>query len=137
MAGRVVDTRRGPAASEPRGGGVHLAALALAAASLLVAVLAGASPAAAVIVQLGSGKKVSYQPLRARSQARPFEAFFSNLDYNGGPVMPSNTNYVIYWQPAGAPAYPPDYQPGVNRYFEDLAHDSGGVQSVESVAAQY
>jgi PKD repeat protein len=51
--------------------------------------------------------------------------------------MASNTNYVVYWAPAGSPKYPSDYEPGVNRYFEDLAHDSGGTANVESVSAQY
>jgi hypothetical protein len=102
-----------------------------------MALLAGASSASAVIARLPGGKTLSYQPLRGPAAVRPFDAFFSNLDYNGGPVMPSNTNYVIYWSPSGASAYPSDYQGGVNRYFEDLAHDSGGAQNVDSVSSQY
>jgi hypothetical protein len=107
-------------------------------AIVAVALMAGASSASAVIVHLKSGKTISYQPLRSqRSGIRPFDAFFSNLDYNGGPVMASNTNYVVYWRPSGAPAYPPDYQQGVNQYFEDLGHDSGGKQNVDSISSQY
>lgn len=68
---------------------------------------------------------------------RPFDVFFKNLDYNGGPVMSSNTNYTFYWSPTGTAAYPAGYTTGVNRYFEDLAHDSGGIQNVDSVATQY
>ena len=64
-----------------------------------------ASSASALIVHLKSGRAVSYQPLRGAASLRPFDAFFTNLDYHGGPVMPSNTNYVVYWQPSGAPAY--------------------------------
>ncbi|HWJ49764.1 MAG TPA: IPT/TIG domain-containing protein, partial [Solirubrobacteraceae bacterium] len=100
----------------------------------------GASSASAVIVKLSSGKTVSYQPLRgiavAQSFAQPF-ASSSNLVYHGGPVMTSNTNYTFYWAPSGSPAYPSGYQAGVNKYLEDLAHDSGGVQNVDSVAVQY
>ena len=99
-----------------------------------------ASSASAVIVTLKGGKTLSYQPLRGKAPARtfrPFDLFFTNLDYNGGPVMPSNTNYAVYWRPATAPEYPTDYQPGLNRYFEDLAHDSGGHENVDSVSAQY
>lgn len=107
--------------------------LVLAATSALAA---GASDASAVIVHLTGGKTLSYQPLRS-SAPQPFDAFFSNLDYNGGPVMASNTNYAFYWDPSGAPAYPSDYQPGLNRFFEDLAHDSGGTANVESISAQY
>lgn len=68
---------------------------------------------------------------------RRFDAFFSNLDDNGGPVMASNTNYAVYWDPAGGPVYPPDYRSGLDQYFTDLAADSGGTANVDSVAGQY
>lgn len=109
--------------------------MALFAAALLC--LLAAAPAGAVIVHLPGGKTLSYQPLQGAATVTPFDAFFKNLDYGGGPVMPSNTNYAVYWQPSTGPAYPSDYQPGLNRYFEDLAHDSGGAQNVDSVATQY
>src|SRR5437868_4433526 len=104
-----------------------------------------AAPSAwGVIVHLHNGKTLSFQPLRgagaaaqAGASAAPLDAFFSNLDYNGGPVMPSNTNYAIYWRPSGAPKYPAEYQSGVDQYFEDLAHDSGGHQNTDSVSGQY
>jgi chitodextrinase len=109
---------------------------------LLLAV--GASSASAVIVHLRNGKALSFQPVRgsrSTSGAAPsshvFDEAFKNLDYNGGPVMPSNTNYVIYWEPEGRPKSPPEYQSGVNQYFEDLAHDSNGHENVDSVATQY
>jgi len=111
--------------------------------ALLVALLAllglgtGATSASAVIVHLADGRTLSYQPKAGAAIVSPFDEFFTNLDYNGGPVMPSNTNYALYWAPAGAPAYPSDYRPGVNRYFEDLAHDGGGTANVDSVSAQY
>jgi hypothetical protein len=109
--------------------------LAILAATMLAAL--GASSASAVIVRLSDGKTLSYQPLRGARALSPFDEFFSNLDYNGGPVMASNTNYAIYWEPSGSPKYPADYQPGLNRYFEDLAHDSGGTANVDSVSSQY
>ncbi|HEY4897184.1 MAG TPA: PKD domain-containing protein [Solirubrobacteraceae bacterium] len=96
--------------------------------------------ASAVIVHIENGKALSFQPLRGaapHSALKRFDAIFTNLDYNGGPVMPSNTNYMIYWAPAGSPAYPSEYQTGVNRYLEDLADDSGGHQNVDSVSTQY
>jgi hypothetical protein len=110
---------------------------------LLVALLvlavaaAGAAPASAVIIHLAGGKALSYQPRRGQAPVQRFDALFTNLDYNGGPVMASNTNYAVYWRPATAPIYPADYQAGVNRYFEDLAHDSGARTNVDSVATQY
>jgi hypothetical protein len=103
----------------------------------------GATSASALIVKLASGKSVSYQPLRgvraaspsAQSLVQPFAG--GNLIYHGGPVMTSNTNYTFYWAPSGSPEYAAGYQAGVNKYLEDLAHDSGGNQNVDSVAVQF
>lgn len=113
------------------------AQIAVLAAGLLT--LIGAAPSAAVIVRLGGGAALSYQPIPGAAVTMPqrFDAAFHNLDYSGGPVMPSNTNYAFYWSPAGAPEYPADYRLGLARYFEDLAHDSGGSENVDSVATQY
>jgi hypothetical protein len=108
----------------------------------------GASAASAVVVHLANGTTLSYLPAPGAvpatssspfsgSPARPFDAFFKNLDYNGGPVMTSNTNYTFYWHPKTATPYPAGYTAGINTYFSDLAHDSGGHQNVESVASQY
>src|ERR1700681_2653216 len=88
-------------------------------AAAMVAATAGT--ASAVVVHLENGKTLSYQPLRGATTLRPFDAFFKNLDYNGGPVMASNTNYAVYWRPPTGPKYPSDYQPGVNQYLTDLA----------------
>jgi hypothetical protein len=91
-----------------------------------------------VLLRLPNGQTVSYQPLRsAASGISRFDNVFTNMDYNGGPVMPSNTNYMVLWSPNGLSAYPPEYVRGVARYFRDLAADSGGNQNVDSVATQY
>jgi hypothetical protein len=104
----------------------------------VAATLAGAAGASAVVVKLRHNHYVSYQPLRhSHAGLSTFDVAFSNLDYNGGPVMPSNTNYTLYWDPAKAPRYPVGYKEGVDRYLEDLAHDSGGHENVDSVATQY
>jgi PKD repeat protein len=78
----------------------------------------------------------AYVPLRG-SQAGPFDRVFTNMDYNGGPVMPSNTDYMVLWSPGGLSAYPAGYVSGLETFFTDLAHDSGGHQNVDSVSAQY
>ncbi len=111
--------------------------LAPAALALIATLALGTPGASAVIVQLPGGKTLSYQPLRGAETPLQLDKFFSNVDYNGGPVMPSNTNYAVYWDPVGAPAYPSGYETGINQYFEDLAHDSGGHENVDSVSAQY
>ena len=102
----------------------------------------GASGASAVVVQLGNGKAVSYQPVAAGSglsalSVNPLAAGTSNLIYHGGPVMTSNTNYAFYWAPSGSPATRPNISRASIRYLENLAHDSGGEQNVDSVATQY
>jgi len=106
---------------------------------LLLAI--GTSSASAIIVHLEDGTTLSY--LAAPGTSPPgagvsrFDAFFKNLDYNGGPVMTSNTNYTLYWSPGGASAYPAGFITGVNTYLKDLEHDSRGHQNVDSVASQY
>jgi PKD repeat protein len=79
---------------------------------------------------------VAYVPLRG-SKGTGFDRVFTNMDYNGGPVMPSNTDYMVLWSPAGLSAYPAGYVSGLRTFFTDLAHDSGGHQNVDSVSAQY
>jgi hypothetical protein len=116
---------------------VRCAALAALLAGVALALTsAGAS---AFIVHLRH-HRVSYQPTRkAEPQVRRYTASAAGkpVEYHGGPVMPANTNYAVYWDPSGAPSYPSGYQAGLNRYFEDVAHDSGGVMNTDSVLEQY
>jgi hypothetical protein len=107
----------------------------LAAFSAALALMVFSSGASAVIVHLPGGHAISFLPLR--SAVAKYDRAFSNLDYNGGLVMPSNTNYMVYWDPTTGPAYPADYKPGINQYFTDLAHDSGLATNVDSVSTQY
>jgi hypothetical protein len=109
----------------------------------------GVPGASAVITQVGT-TALSYQPVHGVAPARNAgtgrgrrgtsgapKGPVGPLEYHGGPVMVSNTNYTLYWDPSGAPAYPAGYQAGLNRFFEDLAHDSGGLQNTDSVLIQY
>jgi hypothetical protein len=102
--------------------------------------LLAAAPTAPALITNVSGRLLSYQaipgaPAGASPAVTP--AIETQLKYHGGPVMTSNTNYALYWDPAGAPTYPAGYEAGLNRYFEDLGHDSGGVQNTDSVLTQY
>ncbi|HEV2982052.1 MAG TPA: IPT/TIG domain-containing protein [Solirubrobacteraceae bacterium] len=114
------------------------ATLVLGIAAALLLALASAR-ASAIVVRLHNGHRISYRPLSGQRPAasRTMQRRVHNLEYHGGPVMTSNTNHAFYWDPSGAPSYPAEYQTGINRYFEDLAHDSGGVQNVDSIATQY
>src|SRR5450631_1856895 len=105
---------------------------------LLVVVVAmltiGVGNASALVAQLSNGKLLSYQPVPGAGPAAvlPFSESEFPLLYHGGAVMPENTNYTIYWLPPKGPKYALGYTGGVNVYFKDLAHDSAGVQNVES-----
>src|SRR5258708_30637095 len=81
-------------------------------------------------------RHTAYVPLRG-SKGTGFDRVFTNMDYNGGPLMPSNTDYMVLWSPTGLSAYPAGYVSGLQTFFTDLAHDSGGPRNVHSVSAQY
>jgi hypothetical protein len=83
-----------------------------------------------------STRPVAYVPL-AGAKGTGLDRVFTNMDYNGGPLMPSNTDYMVLWSPGGLAAYPPGFVSGLETFFTDLAHDSGGHQNVDSVSAQY
>ncbi len=110
---------------------------------------AGTAGASALIARVGS-TAIGYQPIPAtptsrsgrqapasRPASEKAAGAPSQLEYHGGPVMTTNANYALYWVPAGAPALPSGYQSGIDRYFADLAHDSGGIQNTDSVLTQY
>jgi hypothetical protein len=101
-----------------------------------VGVLAVAAPSASANLKvLPNGQVASYEPFRSAPSGPVIP--FNNMDYNGGPVMPSNTDYMLMWSPQGLGAYPNGFVFGISRYFTDLAHDSGGNQNVDSVGPQY
>ena len=82
---------------------------------------------------------LSYVPMR-NSVIRwiPRDAHFQNVDYNGGPVMPTNTDYLVFWSPKGLSAYgSSEYVTGLEQYWTNLAHDSGGHQNTDSTSTQY
>lgn len=100
-----------------------------------------ASPASAIVVRLANGKQISYEAVRGSTGPSQFDDFFTNVDYSGGPVMPSNANYVIAWEPSGyypgGHPFQANYLIGVDQFFTDLAHDSGQATNGDSVATQY
>ena len=111
------------------------AALALAGPQLATPISAGAAVSSATTSRAPT-HPADIVPLRGRT-VTPADQVLNNMDYNGGPVMPSNTDYMVLWSPGGLSAYPAGYISGLEQYFRDLAHDSGGHQNVDSVSAQY
>jgi hypothetical protein len=120
--------------------------LAVAAPLAALALLVWASGAQAIIIK-AHGQRFGVEPVpstplganpMARALSRPLGRIPRNgVRYFGGPVMSSNTNYAVYWDPAGAPAYGTGYQKGINTFFADLAEDSGGLANTDSVLEQY
>jgi hypothetical protein len=58
------------------------------------------------------------------------------LRYHSGPVMHTNTTYAIYWSPSGY-SFASSYISLVNRYFTDVATDSGKSSNVYYTGTQY
>jgi chitodextrinase len=129
------------------------------------------SPASAILWRVSKNHYVSYAGMAGRSHptnvsrpARPgnasnFDAINGNLDYSGGPVMPSSTNYIVVWKPTGYSQnfdegvgpngpegcgvadsqgnYTPclGYEAGLAQFFQDLGAQSTG--NSDSVSTQY
>ncbi len=105
-------------------------------------------PAAGVVgvvpVHLGSSSGATSpfdQPLSAATfpAVPPPDGGGGPVIYNGGPVMASNTNYVVVWTPQGYSGAPfqTGYVSGVDQYFRDIAAASGSTTFNDSVASQY
>ena len=115
----------------------------LSAVLLLSAVVAAifAAPAGAIVVQTSDGP-ISYQPRAAtanQTRAPGLNATAASggaLIYHGGPVMPSNTTYALFWEPSGH-SLPADYKSAIAAYLGNVAADSGLSTNVYSVGTQY
>ncbi len=109
----------------------------------LLALAVFTASASAILVKLPHGGYANYDSMTGKKEpraARIFDQQFTNLDYSGGPVMPSNRNYTIVWQPSNYGAHTPfqtGYTTGVNTFFTDMAADSGKHTNSDSVSTQY
>lgn len=72
----------------------------------------------------------------AHGQASRLAGTNSNLSYHGGPVMRTNKVYAIYWAPSSNPISS-SYESLINRYFTDVALDSGLSSNVYWSDTQY
>ena len=63
---------------------------------------------------------------------------FGQLRYHNGPVMTTNQAFAIYWQPSNwSQTMALGYSSLVDRYFGDVAADSGRTSNVYYAATQY
>jgi hypothetical protein len=107
-------------------------------ASLVIAVASiqptYATPARHVGSTASGDRALGAVPVRGASR-EPTTAS-GNLIYHSGPVMRTNKTYAIYWVPSGW-SMVSGYRSTINKYFSNVAHDSGSKQNVYSTETQY
>jgi hypothetical protein len=104
---------------------------------------------AAVRARASKGLKGSAEPNSDLVAACAEEAAFlatQDVCYRGGPVLHDPTIHLIFWQgqveediskEPGVELFPHGYIETVERYFVDLAHDSGEITNTFAVDPQY
>jgi PKD repeat protein len=98
-----------------------------------------AAPAMAKLVTLPNGHGISIMPRPRAGHAQPRRTAAPNatLVYAGGPVLHTNNTVAIYWDPSGHHFSSSAFEPLVNRFLGDVAHDSGTFGNAYSVTTQY
>ncbi|HSC03251.1 MAG TPA: PKD domain-containing protein [Solirubrobacteraceae bacterium] len=104
-------------------------------------------PASAAVVHSRTGQFIGVAPRPGAAIAGSVVAtraagvtaagsWWRNLSYQGGPVLHSSDPYLIFWAPTGE-AIPSPWQSLIERYFTDVAADSGKATNVYAAARQY
>ncbi len=127
----------------PNHGSRYVRAAAVLGASLALGVAPAAASAGGVspgrirgivTANTAAGRALAYK--LAHRGAGSVAAGSNNLQYNGGPVMHSDANYAIYWEPSGY-GTTSTFKNIVNTYFGNVAAASGATNDNYSVATQY
>ena len=66
------------------------------------------------------------------SGPKPLNVTTSNMVYGGGPVMRNPSDYLIFWQPPGASAFPAGYVSGIQAFFQKV-----GATPFYNIVTQY
>jgi hypothetical protein len=106
----------------------RIAVAAVAAAALLVPATIGADPGFVPGNHGVAGEVLANHQRKDAGQA----GSAGSLTYHGGPVLHQNTTYTIFWGSIDS-----GYQAAINKFFADVAHDSGATSNVYSTDAQY
>jgi PKD repeat protein len=132
----------------------RLRVLGIASAILGLALCAGAAPASAIIAKI-AGHAYGITPIQGVSSAsipgaykapasraagtggvRKYAAGGALISH-GGPVMHSVKTHAVYWEPPPSKELTATTKGIINRFFADVAHDSGLSSNVFGVAGQY
>jgi PKD repeat protein len=106
--------------------------------AVIVAALVVGGPAAAHPRVHPSGHALGVVPRGHAAQSPSLLALTSPLDYHGGPVLHGMTVRTIFWEPSnGTKPFPAGYETLVNRFYADVAHDSGQTTNPYSSVVQY
>jgi hypothetical protein len=89
-----------------------------------------------IVPTLQKGYRTGSLPCTPAGNNVPESNCYGSLYYNGGPVMTDNTVYTVFWVPPGY-SLEPGYQPGMNKYFQDVQADNGKNSNVYDVQTQY
>jgi hypothetical protein len=117
-------------------------AVALPGALLGLGVLSAGAGAKAAVVLPGhirgivTANTAQGRALASRLAHRGAASSSNNLIYNGGPVMHSDANYAIFWEPSGH-STTSTFKSIVGGYFGNVAAGSGATNNNYSVATQY
>jgi hypothetical protein len=117
--------------------------LALLVASAACALL-GTATAQAVVVEGVAGHKFGVAPHLTNLETGTYDPFTA-LEYGGGPVVPTNATYAIYWDPAklrpgdpGRPGkYHGDWQELINGFLQGVGAESNALANVFALTPQY
>lgn len=111
---------------------------------VLAATLVLAPAAGAFVAQKANGHRYSVmlRPQAAQAHLKAAKGAKSSstgvLLYHNGPVLHSETAYLIYWEPTGTThVVSPSSQTVLNQYLTDASKDSGGTDNVFGVLSQY
>lgn len=97
---------------------------------------AGAASRTAGTNANGQGRMLGVVAAREAHSASSRALGSGNLRYHGGPVEHTNTVYAIYWVPPGF-SIESGYDTTINRFFGDVAADSGKTTNVYYTGTQY
>jgi hypothetical protein len=114
-----------------------LVAPVLCATSIMVALPAAAGASPGHFKGVITASTQAGRAFRARLHPAARRGGSNNLLYHGGPVMHSDSNYAIYWEPSSTYSTTSTYKGLIDTYFQRVAAASGSTSNDYGVVRQY